>query len=446
MSCHNSVVEYIKNIKLKQDLNAFIEVFEKEAEKKAIQLDKSSNNRALSGLVIGVKDNICIKDHFVSAGSKMLHNFRSTYNATAIQKIIDQDAIIIGRLNCDEFGMGNANIYSNYGKTLNPIDKSKTPGGSSGGSAAAVAADLCDIALGTDTGGSVRQPASFCGVFGYKPSYGTVSRHGLIAYASSFDQIGILSKSLEHIISTIKVISGRDDYDSSCYQKHLDFDKKLPNKPKKIAYFSNIIQEGILQKEIQDRLKEKITSLEKEGHILEPIDFEYLKYLIPIYYIISTAEASSNLSRYSGIHYGYRSDKTKNIEDLYKMSRTEGFGDEVKRRVMLGTFVLKSDYNQAYYKKAQKARRLIYNAHKQIFRDYDFILTPTTPHTAFDLDKKRDPVSLYLEDILTVYANITGCPAISIPCGVDNKNLPIGLQIMANNFEDNKLLRFSKYF
>jgi len=384
----------------------------------------------------------------------MLHNFYAPYSATVITRLLEEDAIIIGRLNCDEFAMGGSNENSFYGVVKNPIDFSKVPGGSSGGSAAAVAANLCLAALGTDTGGSVRQPSSFCGVIGYKPSYGKISRWGLIAYASSFDQIGTITQTVEDGALLVQIMSGKDDYDASMCQgvlpnifDNLDHLQDHNISDKKIAYFKDYIENPKLDPVIRQQFENVLEQLQKKGCTIEGISFPYLDLLVPIYYILTTAEASSNLGRYTGVHYGHRTNQdTNNLEDLYRLSRTEGFGEEVKRRIMLGTFVLSANNYDTFYIKAQKVRQLIYQTTNAFFDTYDCILTPTTPSVAFGIGEKKniDPTVMYLEDIFTVHANLTGLPAISIPMGMSD-HLPTGLQIMGRVFEDDKVLNWAKY-
>ena len=419
VSCVEIVKDYLKKISNKKDLNIFIEVFSKEAINQAEEIDKKIRKGEagrLAGMVIGIKDNLCYKNHLVSASSKILEGYKSLYNATSIQRLLDEDVIIIGRLNCDEFAMGSANENSIYGPVKNPIDKSKVAGGSSGGSAAAVAAGLCLASLGSDTGGSIRQPASFCGVVGLKPTYSRVSRHGLIAYASSFDQIGPLANNVDDAALILEVIAGKDSFDSTVSSKkvnkytNLTFDEK----PKKIAYIQDCLDRPGLDKEVRLFIEEEIKKLKLKGHKVQPISFPYLELLIPTYYIITTAEASSNLARYDGIHYGYRTHNSTDLETTYVNTRTDGFGEEVKRRIMLGTFVLSTGYHEAYFTKAQKIRRLIQKKTEKMFENFDFVISPTTPHTAFKLGKKnKDPIKMYLEDIFTVQANLSGNPAIS---------------------------------
>ena len=445
-SCLDMVNAYLEKIEA-SDLNAFVEIFHGDARERASVVDqkiKYNTQGRLAGMIIGIKDNICIKDHIVSAGSKMLETFESQFDATVIQRLIKEDAILIGRLNCDEFAMGSANETSYYGPVKNPHDTTRVAGGSSGGSAAAVAAGLVHTALGSDTGGSVRQPASFCGVYGLKPTYGRVSRYGLIAFASSFDQIGLFTQNVEDAALLLEIISGKDEMDSTCahiavpnYSQSMVQGKKL-----KIAYLRETIENKALNTEVRKNMEAKMEFFRSQGHVVEAVDFPYLDFLVPTYYIMATAEASSNLARYDGVHFGYSSPEATDLESIYLKSRSEGFGAEVKRRIMLGTFVLSSGYFDAYYGKAQKTRRLLRDKVSEIFESYDLILTPTTPHTAFPIGQPiTDPTTMYLEDIFTVLANIVGIPALSIPVGKDKKGLPIGLQLMGKNFDEETLLK-----
>ncbi|MDQ3192003.1 MAG: Asp-tRNA(Asn)/Glu-tRNA(Gln) amidotransferase subunit GatA [Bacteroidota bacterium] len=449
-TCVKITQAYLERIKNNNHLNAFLEVFNEEALTRAAQIDeKLASGKAgkLAGMVLGIKDNICYKGHKVTAASKILEGFESLYDATVVERLLKEDVIIIGRLNCDEFAMGSSNEKSAYGPVKNPLDTDRVPGGSSGGSAAAVAADLCLAALGSDTGGSIRQPASFCGVVGLKPTYGRVSRYGLIAYASSFDQIGPITKNIDDAALILKAIAGEDDYDSTLSRRSVaDYCGLTPSGGKfKIAYLAECVESPGLDPEIKKRIFDIIDKLKSQGHQVESVKFPYLEYLVPVYYILTTAEASSNLSRFDGVHYGYRSPNATDLESTYKKSRSEGFGKEVKTRIMLGTFVLSAGYYDAYYSKAQKARMLIKNKTKEILSEYDFILTPSTPGTAFKFGQKsKDPITMYLEDIFTVQANLAGLPAISLPLGKHSSKMPFGVQLMADSFEEEKLLSFSK--
>lgn len=448
-NCITLVEEAIALISQKKHLNAFLEVFEdsaKELAKKTDEKIKAGTAGKLAGVIVGLKDNICYKAHKVSASSKILEGFESLYSATVVEKLLAEDAIIIGRLNCDEFAMGSSNENSAYGNVLNPLNEKCVPGGSSGGSAVAVAANLCHVTLGSDTGGSIRQPASFTGTVGLKPTYGRVSRFGLIAYASSFDQIGPITKSVEDCALVLEIISGADKNDNTSssqkvevYNQGLSADKKF-----KFAYLKECVEAEGLDPEVKQAVLKQIEWLKNNGHVVEAVDFPYLEFLVPTYYVLTTAEASSNLSRFDGIHYGYRTKNATDLESTYKKSRSEGFGKEVKRRIMLGTFVLSAGYYDAYYSKGQKVRRVIQEKTKEILNNFDFILTPSTPGTAFEFGKNSaDPIKMYLEDIFTVQANIAGVPAISVPCGIHSNGLPMGLQIMANYFEEGKLLNIA---
>ena len=453
LTCTQLVTYYLGRIEETRDLNAYVEVYEEEAMQRAKELDqkfKDAPNKVgrLFGMVTAIKDVICYENHTVTAASAILEGFTSLFSATAVERLIEEDAIIIGRLNCDEFAMGSTNENSIYGPVHNAVNNKKVSGGSSGGSAVAVQAGTCLTALGTDTGGSVRQPAAFCGVIGLKPTYGRISRHGLIAYASSFDQIGVLGKEMEDIAIMLEVMAGKDDYDSTVstqpvqnYTEELNFEGKA-----KIAYFKQALASESLDSDIKQQTLALLERLREQGHTVEAVDFEYLDYIIPAYYVLTMAEASSNLSRFDGIRYGYRSEAAKNLKDTYELSRTEGFGKEVKRRIMLGTFVLSAGYYDAYYRKAQQVRRLIYERTAQIFESYDFIVMPTTPSPAFDLgEKTKDPVAVYLADIYTVQANMAGIPAINIPLGNHTEGLPLGIQFMANKFDESRLMGFANY-
>lgn len=449
LTCKALAGDYLARIEKNRHLNAFLEVFDKEALQRAEAIDqkiKSGKPGKLAGMVIALKDNICYKDHKISDSSKILEGFVSLYNATVVDRLLAEDAIIIGRCNCDEFAMGSSNENSAFGPVLNPHDNKKVPGGSSGGSAVAVAADLCLAALGTDTGGSIRQPASFCGVVGLKPTYGRVSRYGAIAYASSFDQIGPLTKNVEDAAIIMEVMSGADEYDSTVSSKPVPaYSKELNDVPKKlrIAYLKDCIGNEGLDPEIKQKIEEVIQKLKKAGHEVMPAEFPYLDHLVPVYQVLSTAEASSNLARFDGVHYGYRSPNATDLDSTFRKSRTEGFGKEVKRRIMLGTFVLSAGYYDAYYSKGQQVRRLLQNKTQEILEKHDFILLPSTPGTAFGIGEVTDPIKMYLEDIFTVLANITGHPAISLPLGKHSSKLPFGVQLIGRNFEESALMAFS---
>lgn len=452
LSCEQLVKGYLSRISERKNLNAFLETFDQSAIERAKEVDSKITARTagkLAGMVIGIKDNIVYKGHKVSASSKMLENFESLFSATVVEKLLEEDAIIIGRLNCDEFAMGSSTENSAFGVTHNAENEAFVPGGSSGGSAVAVQAGLCLVALGSDTGGSIRQPASYCGVVGIKPTYGRVSRNGLIAFASSFDQIGPFTKSVDDAALVLEVISGHDKMDSTSSSKavpsYFQSIQEKENKKYKIAYIKDCLEHQGLNEEVRQTVNNEIERLKKEGHIVEPISFPFLDYMVPTYYVLTTAEASSNLARYDGVHFGYRSPNASNLEETYVYSRSEGFGAEVKRRIMLGTYVLSAGYYDAYYAKAQKVRRILRDKTKAIFTEFDFILSPTTTNSAFKIgEKSDDPIEMYLEDIFTVQANLVGMPAISIPIGKTSNNMPFGLQLMADAFEEEKLLDISK--
>jgi aspartyl-tRNA(Asn)/glutamyl-tRNA(Gln) amidotransferase subunit A len=452
VTTRQAVQHFLQQIEAQQALNAFIDVYAGEALHQADALDaqlRTTGNLSgpLHGVVIGLKDVICYKDHPVSAASRILGNFTSLYNATAVQRLLDAGAIIIGRLNCDEFGMGSTNENSAYGPVLHPTHPDRVPGGSSGGSAAAVKAGLCMASLGSDTGGSVRQPADFCGIVGLKPGYGRISRYGLIAYASSFDQIGILALNVADAAQLLEVMAGPDAYDSTASQHPVDKYAELEASDKKyrIAYIKEALHHPANDPEISAGIQSFLTKLEADGHTVEGVGFELLDYIVPAYYIQTTAEASSNLSRYDGVKFGYRSAGPRaSLDDLYKQTRSEGFGDEVKRRIMLGTFVLSAGYYDAYYTRAQQVRQLLVQQTAAIFSRFDVIILPVSPSVAFKKGEKlADPVAMYLADIYTVYANLVGVPAISLPLFQHSSGLPFSLQVLAARHNELPLLRFS---
>lgn len=451
-SCRQVVLHYLENIRRHQHLNAFLEVYDQEALAQSDRIDeKLSEGTAgrLAGMVIGLKDVLCYQDHRVQAGSRILDSFQSQFTATAVHRVIEEDAIIIGHQNCDEFAMGSSTENSAFGPTLNGANPGYVPGGSSGGSAVAVQANLCTASLGSDTGGSVRQPAAFCGVIGLKPTYSRISRYGLAAYGSSFDIIGPFTHTIEDAALLLEVMAGPDDYDSTVshqpvppYSKQLSLDS---SQPLKIAYLRETLENEGLHPAVKGATEEALDFLRSEGHTIEAVQFPLLKYVLPTYYILTMAEASSNLSRYDGVKFGYRSEHRSSLEEMYKKTRTEAFGEEAKRRIMLGTFVLSADYYDAYYTKAQKVRRMLQNATRKILAEYDFIVLPTTPTPAFALGSHADPLEMYLADLFTVQASIAGVPAISVPNGTDEQGLPIGLQIIGDAFQESRLLAFSKY-
>lgn len=440
---------YLLAIEERKDLNAFTEVFLDTAIKKAEEVDqKIAEGKAgrLAGMVIAIKDNICYKHHKVSASSKILDGFESIYSATVVERLLAEDAVIIGRTNCDEFAMGSSNENSAFGAVRNALNEDYVPGGSSGGSATAVAANLCTVALGSDTGGSIRQPASFTGTIGFKPTYGRVSRYGLIAYASSFDQIGPFANSVDDVALVTEIMSGMDEFDSTLSSKEVGSLQPTPLKGKlKIAYIRETLDSDGIDPEIKQRIEQLINCLRADGHELIPVSFPYLDKMVPTYYVLTTAEASSNLSRFDGVHYGYRSKDAVGVEATYTQSRMEGFGSEVKRRIMTGTFVLSHGYYDAYYSKGQKVRRLIQDKTNEILAKSDVILLPTSPSTAFKLNSVKEPIQMYLQDIYTVQANLTGNPAISLPIGLHPNGMPFGLQLIGNHFEEKKLLAISAY-
>lgn len=442
----NSVFDNIS--KVEDKVCSYISLNKENALKNAELVDNSiangENLPQLAGIPIGIKDNICTKGINTTCASKILENFEPPYNATVIEKIHNNKLIIIGKLNMDEFAMGSSCENSYFKKTRNPHSLDRVPGGSSGGSAAAVAACECIVSLGSDTGGSIRQPASYCGVAGLKPTYGAVSRYGLIAFASSLDQIGPLARSVSDIALLSNVIYGNDKHDStSADYKFEDFTKSLINDVKGLKiglpkeYFGDGIDESVKNSVIQ-----AAKSFERMGATVKEMSLALSKYALPTYYIISSAEASSNLARYDGVKYGYRTEDFTNLSSLYMKTRSEGFGDEVKRRIMLGTYVLSSGYYDAYYKKAQAVQKLIKRDFANAFEEFDLILTPVSPDTAFKIGEKTDdPLKMYLEDICTVSINIAGLPAFVIPCGKDKNDLPIGMQLISKRFSDDLLIR-----
>lgn len=457
-TCVEAVLFYIQAIKKNAHLNAFLEVYETEALERARALDAAAASGKLTGplhgVVVGLKDVIAHKGHTLTASSKMLGNFASVYNATATQKLLDAGAIIIGRQNCDEFAMGSSNENSAFGPVLNAADTTRVSGGSSGGSAVAVQAGLCMVSLGSDTGGSVRQPADFCGIIGLKPSYGRVSRYGLIAYASSFDQIGVFSTTIEDAALVLEVIAGPDEYDSTVAQEPvLPYSQAIlkgaivPEGAKKfkLAYFKEALEHPSLDKNIQEQTFAYFEKLKQEGHTVTAIDFSMLEYVVPAYYVLTTAEASSNLSRYDGVRYGNRTAVTEiDLTEMYKASRSEGFGEEVKRRILLGTFVLSEGFYDAYFTKAQQVRQLLKQQTDSIFQEFDAILSPTVPSPAFKIgEKTNDPIEMFLGDIYTVYANLVGIPAISLPLFTHTNGMPFGLQVMTRSFDEMGLIELS---
>jgi aspartyl-tRNA(Asn)/glutamyl-tRNA(Gln) amidotransferase subunit A len=467
--CRDAVLYYLDRIQRLAWLNAYTRVYDQEALQTADRLDRERREGRktgrLHGVVIGIKDVICYKDHPVSAGSRILEGFHSPYHATAVENMIREGAIIIGHLNCDEFAMGSSNENAPvYGRVKNALDPERVPGGSSGGSAVAVQASLCMLSLGSDTGGSVRQPADFCGVLGLKPTYGRVSRYGLIAYASSFDQIGIFGREVSDLAVLLEVISGFDPHDATSSKREvpayaesltlnaqrLTYDS-LPStvnrQPStyKIAILKEALDHPSLDPEIRSQIRDFVTDLRLKGHIVEEISFDLLDFIVPAYYILTTAEASSNLSRFDGVRYGHRTaDPQAGFPDFYLKTRSEGFGMEVKRRILLGTFVLSAGYYEAYFSQAQKVRKILTERTKLIFNDFDIIITPTVPTPAFKSgEKTADPVAMYLADLYTVYANLVGIPGISLPLFTHTNGMPFGIQAMTYQFRELSLLQFS---
>lgn len=455
-TCVEAVRFYVDAIERDTYLNAWIEVYAQEALERAAQLDLHIANGLpllpMHGVVTGLKDVISYQHHALSAASKMLQPFTAIYHATAVQKLLDAGAIILGRQNCDEFAMGSSNEHSAYGPVRNALDTDRVPGGSSGGSAVAVQAGHCMVSLGSDTGGSVRQPADFCGIIGLKPSYGRISRYGLIAYASSFDQIGIFGSTIEDVALTLETIAGADDLDSTVsaapvppYSQLL---KQDSDTPPRIAYFRETLTHPGLDPAIREAMEAFIKKLTEAGYIVEPVDFDLLEYIVPTYYVLTTAEASSNLSRYDGVRFGHRTQtQLEDLTQFYKASRSEGFGKEVKRRIMLGSFVLSAGFFDAYFKKAQQVRSLLCQRTASVFSEYQAIISPTVPAPAFRLgEMQHDPIAMFLGDIYTVFANLTGLPAISIPLFKHPNGLPFGLQIMTSRLDEVSLLRLSRQF
>lgn len=445
---------YIEKIEEKEkDVQAFVTTLEKDALEKAEEIDKKIANgeiiEKLAGIPIGIKDNICTKGVKTTCSSKMLENFVAPYDATVMEKINSENLINLGKLNMDEFAMGGSTEHSYFHVTRNPWNLNKVPGGSSGGSAAAVAAGMVPWALGTDTGGSIREPASFCGVVGLKPTYGLVSRYGVVAFASSLDQVGPITKDVTDSAMLLNIITGKDKMDSTSVERpKVDYTKALKNDIKglKIAVPKELFAEGI-NEEVKASLEKAIETYKELGAEISEVSLNIAEYALASYYIIACAEASSNLGRFDGVRYGHRAKEFNNLKELYRNSRTEGFGPEVKRRIILGTYVLSSGYYDAYYKKAQQVRTLVMNKFKSVFDNYDVILTPTSPTVAFDIGSKiNDPLAMYLADICTVSVNIAGLPGISIPCGVDKEGMPIGMQLIGNRFTEETLLNAAYTF
>ena len=441
-----SYFDRIKEIDPK--VKAYISTFEEEAISKAKKVDEDRKAgkpvSKFAGIPIGIKDNMCITGTKTTCSSKILENFVAPYDATVIEKLNKEDLVYLGKLNMDEFAMGGSTERSAFFKTCNPWDLERVPGGSSGGSAAAVAANIAPWTLGSDTGGSIRQPASLCGVVGLKPTYGLVSRYGLVAFASSLDQIGPITKDVTDSAMLLNIIAGHDEKDSTTMDfEKKDYTKSLVNDVKglRIGIPKEYIGEGV-NEEVKQAILEVAKKYEEMGATVEECSFEVGKYATSVYYVLADAEASSNLGRFDGIRYGYRTEKYSDLKDIYKNSRSEGFGPEVKRRIMVGTYVLSSGYYDAYYKKAQKVRSVITKAYNDLFEKYDVLLTPTSPITAFKIgEKSSNPLEMYLADICTVPVNIAGLPGINVPCKLDSKGLPIGFQLIAKAFNEETLFR-----
>lgn len=452
------VVDVVKAFfdKIKADdekVKAFITLCEedamKAAEKVQARIDAGEEIGPLAGIPIAIKDNMCTKGVKTTCASKILENFIPPYDATVITRLKEAGAIIVGKTNMDEFAMGGSTEHSAFFKTHNPVNLNKVPGGSSGGSAAAVAGDFAPLSLGSDTGGSIRQPASFCGIVGLKPTYGLISRYGLVAFASSFDQIGPFAKDIEDTANLLNVIAGHDEMDSTSAQlEKVDYTKALVDDVKglKIGVPKEFMAEGVSE-DVKAAVTNAIEKFKALGAEVSECSLPVTQYALPTYYIVACAEASSNLARFDGIRYGYRTTNYESLEDIYKNSRSEGFGEEVKRRIILGTYVLSSGYYDAYYKKAQRVRTLVKEGYEQVFEKYDLILTPTAPSVAFDIGSKvNDPLEMYMSDLLTVSINLAGIPAISIPCGKNSEGMPIGLQIISKHFNESKLLQAAYTF
>lgn len=442
---------FLNKIEETKELNQYIEVYTEEARTAAKKLDQKIKEKdplgKLFGLILSHKDIISYKNHALTASSKILTGYTALYNATVIERVLAEDAIIIGRVQCDEFAMGSSNENSVYGPVKNPHDHSKIPGGSSGASATSVASGTCWASIGTDTGGSVRQPAAFCGVVGLKPSYGRISRHGLIAYASSFDQAGFFTRSVADAALLLEVTAGQDEYDASMSEAGSENYTKIIEQSfeGKLAYLDIEHFRSSMDDEIVKNYQTTITQWKDAGYDLTPVTLDWLDYVVPAYYVMTTAEASSNLSRYDGIRYGYRAKDASSIDQLYKRTRTEGFGKEVKRRILLGTYVLSAGFYDAYYQKAQQVRRLVKNNLDQLFKEYAGLILPISPVMPWNIgEKMNDPVSVYLADIFTVMANVAGIPGISIPTGVAQGGLPIGTQLVTRQWDDMGLLRLAQ--
>jgi aspartyl-tRNA(Asn)/glutamyl-tRNA(Gln) amidotransferase subunit A len=435
--------------RLNGSLNAFLQIDREGAVRRAEEIEKNAHQGLLAGLPVAVKDNICVRGMQASCGSHILGDYHPPYNATVIERLVNAGAVIIGKTNCDEFAMGSSNENSAFGPVRNPWDTTRVPGGSSGGSAAAVAAGIVPVALGSDTGGSVRQPASLCGVLGLKPTYGRNSRYGLVAFASSLDQVGIFAREVNEVARVLGAIAGRDPRDSTTadvpvpdYTATLDGDLKGA----RIGFPASLFGKG-LDEEVGTKVRDVVDVYRELGAEIVEVDLPNAGYAIAVYYIIATAEASSNLARFDGVRYGFRAEETPELRQMYRKTREEGFGPEVKRRIMLGTYVLSAGYYDAYYRKAQQVRTLIKNDFLNAFKNCDAIITPTAPTPAFALGEKvDDPLAMYLNDIYTVTANLAGIPGLSVPCGLSSERLPIGFQLLGPYWSEPTLLKLSHGF
>jgi aspartyl-tRNA(Asn)/glutamyl-tRNA(Gln) amidotransferase subunit A len=446
ITCEAVVQHYLAQAEATRHLNAYIEVWAAEALAAAratdLRLREAPESLGpLFGVVISLKDNICYAGHSATAGSKILEGYQAIHSATAVQRVLAAGAILIGRTNCDQFGMGSSNENSVYGPVRNALDESRVPGGSSGGAAVSVQADTCLLAMGSDTGGSIRQPAAFCGLWGFKPTYGRISRHGLIAYGSSFDQIGFIGHCADDLRLAISVCAGADEFDATASERPFVVSGTAP-KSLRIAYFAPTLEGEGLNPGVKQCIQQYIGRLEAQGHRVQALPFDLLDAVIPAYYVLTTAEASANLARFDGIRYGYRSPAARNLAETYTLSRSEGFSEEVKRRILLGTFVLSSGYYDAYYAKAQQVRRLLRDRLMAVFAEYDYILMPAAPDVAWRFgEKSNDPTAMYLSDIYTVMANLAGVPALAFPIGSHPDNgMPVGVQWMAPHWADADLL------
>ncbi len=445
-----NIEKVLKNAeRLNDELNSFLSIERDHASKRAADLESNPADLPLKGIAIAVKDNICTEGMRTSCGSRILHNYKAQYNATAIDRLNAAGAIIIGKTNMDEFAMGSSNESSAFGPARNPWDTSRVPGGSSGGSAVAVASGVVRATLGSETGGSVRQPASLCGIVGLKPTYGRISRYGLVAFASSLDNIGIFGRTSKDVAAVLGVIAGRDELDSTSADVTVpDYLAKIDSdvSGKKIGVPRALFGDG-LDDEVREKVEQAIENYRQMGAEIVDIELPHAKYGIAVYYIIATAEASSNLARYDGVRYGFRAEGTHTLREMYFKTREEGFGAEVKRRIMLGTYVLSSGYYDAYYSKAQKVRALVKHDYQRAFTVCDAILTPTSPSVAFKLgEKSDDPLAMYLNDVYTVSANLAGIPGISVPCGLTGDGMPIGLQLTGNFWSEGTLLNLASVY